>query len=447
MRRYFTTILLVAASSLCTAQDLINLPEGARTFVLEGVTVHTGAGQVLENASVAIKNGLIVEVGPGTAIKARVLELEGMHVYPGLIDALSHLGMPALPARRGTPERGFGPPAESASVASSKPYQSEGPGLYPHVAAASLLSEAFLEQAGEWRAQGVTSVHLAPSLGIFRGQSAVVNLGTVSPDQLIVRSPIALELSYSVQSSRQYPSSTMGVIAHIRQTWLDARHYGEVTKIYADHPQGLPRPQTDRGLTALQPFSRGRLPVIFPGNRVREIRRSLKMIKYFELKGVIAGGFEADQTTDELLEAGIPVLFSLNFPKVPRNQHPGTDESLAVLEYRVNAPGVPARLQNAGVRFALSSGDGDPVDFLKGLRRVVEQGLEQEQALRAATLSAAEILGVDRQLGSVEAGKIANLVVTTGDLFDAQTQIRYVFVDGEKFDLPERAAGERKESR
>ena len=78
---------------------------------------------------------------------------------------------------------------------------------------------------------------------------------------------------------------------------------------------------------------------------------------------------------------------------------------------------------------------------------MVEEGLEQEQALRAATLSAAEILGVDRQLGSVEAGKIANLVVSTGDLFDSQTQISYVFVDGEKFDLPETAAGERKESR
>ncbi len=449
MRRCFMeAVLLVGAGAFCVAQDLINLPEGARTFVLEGVAVHTGAGEVLDKVNVVIRDGLIVSVGPQAAGDARALKMEGMHVYPGLIDALSHWGMPGLPrGRRETPDRGLGSPPRSRGEAPDTPYPSEGSGLYPHVAAADLLPENYGERVGTWRSNGITSLHLAPKLGIFKGQSAVVNLGTTSPDRLIILSPVALELSYSARRSSEYPSSTMGVIAHIRQTWLDARHYGEVSEIYARNPLGLVRPETDRGLKALQPYIRGRQAVIFPGNRAREIRRSVKMMEEFGLKGIIVGGYEADQTTDELLRTGIPVLFNLNFPKRPDNQHPEAEESLEALQYRVNAPGVPARLQNAGVKFAFSSGDGNPLDFVEGLRRIVAKGLEKEQALRAATLSAAEILGVDGQLGSVQAGKIANLVVSNGDLFDSQSQIRYVFVDGEKFELPERKEGERGKSR
>ena len=142
---------------------------------------------------------------------------------------------------------------------------------------------------------------------------------------------------------------------------------------------------------------------------------------------------------DVLADANVPVLVSLDWPKQAKDGDPDAEEPLRVLRLRDRAPSTPAALQKAGVRFAFySDGISKPNDVLENARKAVEAGLSKDAALRAFTLSAAEIYGLDERLGSIEEGKIANVVLTDGDLFEEDTKVKIVFVDGKKFEVRER---------
>lgn len=426
-------------ASFAWSQDIGEMPASdPPVFALKGATVHTGSGAVLEGATVVIRDGLIEAVGVNAAIPAdaRVIDASKLHVYPGLIDALSEAGLAS--ETRGGPggARPGGGGGFGGQQAAPQPDNNEGPGLYSYVRAGDLLGEGLEGKVASWREAGVLTANIAPTEGIFMGQSAVVNLGGSDADSMIVKSPVFMRLSYQGMRGRTYPGSLMGVLAHIRQTFLDTQHYKLAQSIYERNPRGLHRPETDRALEALVPTIDGAMPVVFPAKRAREVRRALAMASDFHLDIIVAGGFEADQTLDELKGARVPVLFSLDLPTKPRDQHPEAEETLEALKLRVDSPKVPAKLKEAGIPFAFYSDGANARDYMSALRKVVEKGLSEEDALRAATLSAAEILGVDQQLGSIEKGKIANLVVADKDLFDESAKVRHVFVDGRKFDIP-----------
>ncbi len=448
-RSAFALLTLAACSLYAPAQDtirdLLGFPGDPPAYALMGATVHVGDGQVLQGATVVIREGLIESVGsgqpPSDALK---IDLSGMHIYPGLIDAFTHQGLRKPPAAGNRPSAGQrpgGPGGGSGNPAENR----EGPGLFAHVSAADRIDPGIGDKLESFHKHGIVAFNLAPNQGIFQGQTALVNLSRGDVDRMIVRSPIAMSMSFRGVGGGVYPGSLMGVISHMRQTFLDTQHYTAAHEIYDRNPRGLKRPQTDRALDAIAPYIKGQRPVIFAATRAREIRRVLKMSNQFNLRSIVAGGFEADQTASELASANVPVLFSLNFPKKPRDQHPEFKEGLATIRYRVNAPAVPSKLQQAGIKFAFYGGTNNSKDYLDGVRKVVERGLDKGHALRAATLSAAEILGFDAQLGSLEQGKIANLAIADGDLFESGTNVRHVFADGQKFDLPvapRRKAGE-----
>ena len=401
-----------------------------------------GNGRILSNATVIVRDGLIEAVGTDVAVPplAWKIDLSGMYVYPGLIDALSEVALKKGPSRSASPQRTQVPPASQ-----QQPENPEGAGLFPHLRAADRL-ESDMKKLSSWRDSGVLTLNVAPDRGIFMGQTAVVNLNGEEPDRMIVRSPVAMRMSFQSVRPRTYPSSLMGVIAHIKQTLLDARHYGTAREIYESHPRNLKRPETDRALEALQPVIQSSMPLIFPAKEAKEVRRVLNIIEGFPLRCIVAGGFQADQLAEELKDRDIPVLLSLNFPEKEKDTHPAAEESLRVIRYRHQAPQSAFRLHQAGVRFAFySDGLKSGSDYLKNLRRTVQEGLPKEAALQAATLGAAQILGVDQQLGSIESGKIANLVVSDGDLFDEKAKIKHVFVDGEKHDVPAKTRDKKEE--
>lgn len=422
------SVVAVLATASLPAQDVGVMPDlKPAVYALQGATVHTVSGEVLEKGTVLIRDGLIEAVGAGLEVppEARRLDLSGMHVYPGLIDALTENGL--MREGREGDDSGRGQSADDG----------EGPGLYSYVHAADKLDQELSSKLSAWREAGVLTLHVAPADGIFMGQTAVVALNSSNdPDRMIIRSPVAMRMSFEGLSGRTYPGSLMGVIAHIKQTLLDARHYGQAQRTYGENPAGLRRPETDRALQALQPLVEGQMMAVFPAQRAREIRRVLHLAEEFGIKAAVTGGFEGARTAQELAQAGVPVLFSLDFPTQPRDQHPDAEESLAAIRYRVEAPRAAFQLVKAGVTVAFTSGGSrNARDFQEGLRKVVENGLSKEEALQAATLNAARILGVDQQLGSIEKGKIANLVVADGDLFAQETALKHVFVDGEKFDI------------
>jgi hypothetical protein len=179
------------------------------------------------------------------------------------------------------------------------------------------------------------------------------------------------------------------------------------------------------------------MPVVMYANTEREIIRALDLTKEFNLRAIIAGGEEAWRVTDRLRESGVPVLLSLNFPKRTTMDVAEADpDPLRVLRARVDAPKTAGRLAAARIRFAFQSGSlPSMADFLTNAAKSVENGLPRDEAVRALTLRPAEILGVADRLGTIEVGKIANLTVTRGDIFDRNMRISHVFIDGRPVDL------------
>jgi hypothetical protein len=179
------------------------------------------------------------------------------------------------------------------------------------------------------------------------------------------------------------------------------------------------------------------MPVIMLANTEREIRRALDLAQEFNLRLIIAGGSESWKVTERLREQDVAVLLSLNFPKRTTAQSPEADpEPLRTLRERVDAPKTASRLSAARVRFAFQSGAmTEMANYLANAAKTVENGLAHDEALRALTIRPAEILGVIDRLGTIEVGKVANLTVTRGDIFDKGTRITHVFIDGRPVDL------------
>ena len=170
------------------------------------------------------------------------------------------------------------------------------------------------------------------------------------------------------------------------------------------------------------------MPVAFEANRAREVLRALKMAKELKLEPIVTGAREAAEVTAELKAQNARVIYSLNYPVRPRQLAPDADETLEALRGRAGAPRGPGALAKAGIPFAFASaGLTDMKDFLKNAGKAIAAGLPEDAAIRALTIAAATIAGAGDRLGSIEQGKVANLVVTSGRLFNEKTTIKRVF--------------------
>jgi imidazolonepropionase-like amidohydrolase len=396
------------------------------------------AAPVIERGTIVVRNGLIVALGANQAVPAdaRVIDGAGLSVYPGFIDAHGTLGIPTPPAGGGT----------AAAARPSAPNSSYPVGLQPEM---NVLDQLRADESGfaSAHAAGITAALTAQGAGVFRGQSAVISLGGDEVAAMVVKAPIAQHIGFSVGGGGGarggYPGSLMGVFAALRQELLDAQAYRAEQAAYtSSNARGIRRPDRDPSLEALQPVLARQMPVVFFANSQREIERALDLAQEFKLRAMIAGGTEAWKVADRLKRDNVPVLLSVNFPRRTTAPAPEADpDPIRVLRERVEAPKGPGLLAQAGVRFAFQSGATSALgEFLPNVRRAVDNGLSPDAALRALTLGSAEILGVADRLGSLEAGKIANLTITRGDVFSHDARVTQVFVDGRAFAIPEPTA-------
>jgi imidazolonepropionase-like amidohydrolase len=241
-----------------------------------------------------------------------------------------------------------------------------------------------------------------------------------------------------------YPGSLMGVMAYIRQVYLDAAYYKLAKEQYARQPAGTKRPAYDRALEGVLEAPR----ILLPAVRAVEIERMLKFSAELKTPTVLYGGHEAYRETELLKKTGTPLLVSLKWPERDKEADPDRVDSLRTLELRDRAPSTPAALTKAGCRFAFYTDGVSTRDLLKAVKRALDAGLSRADAVRALTLSPAEIYGVADRLGSIEKGKIANLVITDGELFQEKTKVKYIFVDGAKYEpTPELPAEEKEATR
>jgi amidohydrolase family protein len=253
----------------------------------------------------------------------------------------------------------------------------------------------------------------------------------------VLRSPVALTVQFSAGGGfgGGYPSSLMGTVAYIRQSFYDAMHYRDEVERYNRIKRGVNRPEHDKRLAALQPAIKGELPVLFVANSDGDIRRALMIADEFKLKPIIAGAMYGYRVADILKARSVPVILSLDFPKRAADQTDDEDETLRELRQRAETPKGAAKLAQAGVKFAFTSGSLRPQDFIANVQKAVENGLSKDEALRALTINAAEMFGAADQIGTIEVGKIANLVIASGDLLAKDTKVRHVFIDGSQIEL------------
>ena len=441
--RFLATLLVLSLASILCIHFANAQHTGVDTYAISNARIVTMSGPPIERGTVVVRNGLIAAVGANVTAPsdARVIDGAGLTIYPGLIDSYTNL---ALPEASPTPTAGGGGGfflQQAAQPRPGGPNSTQPAGLQPETMVEDTIRTGGTDVESA-RTAGFTTALTLPRSGIWIGQSALINLAGETPQQMIVRSPVAMHVGFTPLRGG-YPGSLMGVFAMLRQMMFDAQRYRDSMQIYERAPRGVRRPDTDRSLAALVPVIEGKMPVVMLANTEREIARALDLATEFNLKLIIAGGRESGRLTDRLVKQNVPVLLSLNLPRRTTASMPEADpEPMRVLRERVEAQQTAGKLARAKVRFGFESGSlPNASDILVNANRTIENGLSAADAIKAFTIWPAEILGVANQLGSLETGKIANLTITRGDLFDRNSRITHVFIDGRPVDLRPAAAG------
>lgn len=418
-------LMLAAWMGMATATATHAQGGEPESFAIRGAKIVPVAGAPIENGTVLVSKGLIEAVGANVTIPADawVIEGKGLTVYPGLIDSFTDVGISAATDNK-------------PSAISKGP--EDRPGTTPWRVGADEVNPGD-PRVESWRMAGFTTTVSAPKGGIFPGQASLLNLAGERPGDLVVKTPVAIPVVLTPTGGfRSFPGSQMGVIAYVRQVWIDTNWQANAEGLYAKNPKGGERPYYDRSSAALEEALQKKAIVLLPGNTSLQILRVIKLAGEWKLTTAIYGGQMGYDVATEIAAKKIPVLVDLKWPEGEKDGDPDTQPSLRTLEFRDKAPSTPEALSKAGVKFAFYSGGiATPKDLLPAVKKAIDAGLPADAALRALTLTPAEIYGVDGVLGSIEKGKIANLVVTDGDLFEKKTKIKIVFVDGKKFEVRE----------
>ena len=424
-------LVLVAPLSRAQVGD-VSLQQGVRNppgfFAIRNARVVTVSGPEIENGTIVIRNGRIEAVGANVTIPAGAQEIEGrgLTVYPGMIDLGTSMGLVEISG--GAPGT-----VDLAEVGDLNPNARAVLAINPHSAHVRVT-----------RVGGVTSVLSMPQGGLVSGQAAFINLDGTTPREMALVESAALVINFPRVSAlggefswarAQQPGNLTEAarqrdqrLDQIRRILRDAEAYGRAQDAYA-RDQSLPRPEQDVVLASLVPFVRGERPVILRAEREVEIRAAVRFAEEMRMRPIIIGGNDAWKAASFLRERNVPVILTGTLELPMRDDDPYDT-------HYTNA----ARLGEAGVRFCISTGDNGAhvrdLPFHAGM--AAAHGLPRNEALRAVTLYPAQIMNVADRLGSIEVGKIANLVVVEGDILDARSNIRHLFIGGAQIPLTSR---------
>ena len=400
-----------------TTQQGVLPPRG--TFAIRNARIVTVSGPDIENGTVVIRDGKIEAVGTNVSVPAgaQTIDGRGLSVYPGMIDAGTNMGLVEVP-------QGANGTVDLSEVGELNPNAKAIIAVNPHSA-----------HIGVTRVEGITNTLTAPTGGLISGQAALINLLGTAPKEMAVVPQAALVINYprigfgggGFGGGFQQPANLADTLTanerqveQIRKMLRDAEAYGRAQDAYAKD-KSLPRPDRNVVLEPLVPYVRGEQPVIFRADREAEIRGAIRFAEEMKLKPIILGGNDAWKVASLLKEKNIPVILTGIF-SLPSREDDAYD---ALYEN-------PAKLQQAGVRFCISTGDAGPEvrNLAQYAGMAAAFGLSKADAVKSVTLFPAQILNMADRLGSIEVGKMANLVVTDGDLLEIRTRIKYLLIDG-----------------
>ena len=434
-------------------------------YAIENARIVQAPGQVIESGTVVLRDGLIEAVGTDVDIPydAEIIEGDSLTIYAGFIDGLSQAGVPR-------PRNAEGGATTRASVRASLPegFTRANPpndvaGVQPERSVVELLDPKE-KSIADLREVGFTVAHVVPRGQMLPGSGAIILLGEGERESLVLRPDVSIFAQ--MQGARGvYPGTPMGVMAKMRQIYKEAQRRKRMEALYEADATAISRPAYDPVHYAFFPVIDGQKPIVYHVNGPLEIYRALRLQKALGFPLVLTGLYEGFESIDALAEANMPMFITFKMPKEDKKSEALSDSLTYDPDFRLASyEGVEAEknnlelrkeafrqqylamageLENAGLEFGFTTMDVKESDIHKNLRTMVANGLSEEVALAALTTQAAANLGLSNNMGTVETGKMANLVLMTGSLFEEASKVKHVFVDGKKFsyDTAERPAG------
>jgi imidazolonepropionase-like amidohydrolase len=383
---------------------------------IKGARIIPVVGEDISDGTIIIRGSRIEAVGRDVPIPpgAKVIDASGLSAYPGMIDGWSSLGL-----------------TEIGSVAASSDFRETGR-INPQVRATEALRPDSMHIAIT-RANGITAALVVPTGGLISGQSGLIRLDGWTPEEMIIKSPVAMQVEFPRLSRGGFRregaprEEASGQVAELKD-WLKKARFYQKSRAAAAQNRLLALPPFDEKLEFLLPVVNGELPLMISVQAEKDILAAIQFVREEKLKAIFFGVQQGWKIAGEIAKAEIPVIFgSLN--DLPPNWEDGYDSL-----YRN-----PSLLHQAGVKIAFSSQSASSAkDLPYHAAKAAAFGLDRREALKAVTVNPAEIFGLADRLGSLEKGKLANIVLTDGDLLELRTNVKRVFIDGREVDLSNR---------
>jgi imidazolonepropionase-like amidohydrolase len=418
-KRLFVAALLLATPLL--AQSVIpNSPGKKPAVAIRNATIYPVTSAPIQNGTIVFANGVITAVGANVTVPANatVIDGSGLSVYPGLIDSGAQVGLTEIGSVAGT--------VDTAELGDFNPNARAAVAINPHSNVIPVT-----------RVNGVTTVVTEPEGGIISGQSALVQLAGWTNAEMVLKSPLAMHVHFprlrsgtfdqqpqEEEAAKEAQKTYTRQIDKLRDIFRDAQAYAKAADARAKNAT-VPRTDRDLILEALVPVVEGRVPVVMHANLVRDIRAAIKFADEFKLKVILADAKDASKVVPELKARNIPVLLGPILDQPARE-----DDSYDSVFTNAKT------LHDNGIRFAIQSTDAHNARNLPYHAAMCAAfGLPKDVALKSITIFPAEIFGVADRIGSLEAGKIANVIVTDGDPLEIVTHVRRLFIGGEEISL------------
>lgn len=435
----------------------------SNTYFLQNCFVVKQPGTILPMQHLLIKDGVIADMG--TAIKppfdAQIIKADSFYVYAGFIDAYSNVGV-ARPETGGARPEGRG---ERPRVQDPGNPPNDVAGITPQIQASDVFKSTD-KSVSDMRGSGFVISHVAPRGLMLPGQSGIYLLGDGSNDKMLLKSPVAQTFQLEVNRG-VYPSTSIAAMAKFRDLYKNAAIAGAHEEKFKSMPAGgLTRPNYAKELTSLYPVTTKKMPLHFVAPRTKDVHKALSMKDELGFDLVLTEVKQGWHYIDRIKKSNVQVLLSLELPEeekaegkkedeksakkdtssakemkkeIKKEQNPEKDQfdkkkQESIKEYLSQA----SVFEKNGIKFGFSFLNAKPSEIKKSLRRLIENGLSENYALAALTTHPAQMLGISNLSGTVDKGKLANLVVSDKPYFQEKSVIKYVFVDGKKYDYSEK---------
>ncbi len=419
---FFVALIFLAKPSPSSGEDLHSV------WAVKDAKIMTLTGPPIEKGTLVIRNGLIEACGVNISIPqdAEVIDGSKLIIYPGFTDSLGQ-SLLKLPEEKFDMEKLY-----------SGDFNDKDRGVTPSLKAFDYinLGKAAFEKYYKY---GFTAAQVIPDRGVITGQSSIFCFSDPDKNKALFLKDVCLGIGFVPSNFMMYPNSLMGVHAYLKQAFTDVSYFDSAEARWLKEMKGLGRPEYNANFETMAAYATGKKPVIFFCRNQYDIRRALTLATDFNLSFFICDlGGESFEAIPELKNSKARVLCTVAF------KAPGTSiyaqrgkEEREKAEKEIY-PKNPAKLAEAGIPFAFSSlGTDDPKSFMEGIQKAIDAGLAKEKALEALTKNPAVFFGGDKALGTIERGKVANVILTEGEMFTKEVKVRYAFADGKKFELKE----------